>query len=470
MIPPDDPARRARDRLQPALGLSARIMVRFAAVALFLSVLGGTITYVTVRQLLLDDRRVISIDQALGDARLVSATLRAGRANPSEVLASLRPPTRSTPLLYRNGEWFAASLQIRPDDLSDQLVSMVLGGSPARQTILVRDRPVSVVGIPLDEGNAAYFEVFSLVDVASTLSTLAQVLIVGGAATTLAGAGLGGVIARRVLRPLREITGVARQIADGELESRLDESLDTDLALLTASFNRMADTLQSRIAMEARFASDVAHELRTPLTTLLTSLSVLEGRRHELSPQGQEALELLARDVRRLEQTAADLIEIAKHDANTVTVDLEPQSTTAVINRLLTRLRRPDLPVDMDSEASRSLILVDERRLERVLSNLLSNADTHGGGTTRLTVESRAGRVLIAVEDRGPGVPETERDRIFERFARGSNTQPAGRYTGSGLGLALAAENTRLQNGRIWVEDADGGGARFVVELEAERA
>lgn len=470
MIPPDDPARRARDRLQPALGLRARIMVRFAAVALFLSVLGGTITYVTVRQLLLDDRRVISIDQALGDARLVSATLRAGRANPSEVLASLRPPTRSTPLLYRNGEWFAASLQIRPDDLSDQLVSMVLGGSPARQTILVRDRPVSVVGIPLDEGNAAYFEVFSLVDVASTLSTLAQVLIVGGAATTLAGAGLGGVIARRVLRPLREITGVARQIAEGELESRLDESLDTDLALLTASFNRMADTLQSRIAMEARFASDVAHELRTPLTTLLTSLSVLEGRRHELSPQGQEALELLARDVRRLEQTAADLIEIAKHDANTVTVDLEPQSTTAVINRLLTRLRRPDLPVDMDSEASRSLILVDERRLERVLSNLLSNADTHGGGTTRLAVESRAGRVLIAVEDRGPGVPETERDRIFERFARGSNTQPAGRYTGSGLGLALAAENTRLQNGRIWVEDADGGGARFVVELEAEWA
>ena len=459
-----------RGQLRPEqrLGLRSKIMVRFAAVALFLSILLGMITYLTVRQLLVEDRRANSVEQAVSDARLISATLRTGQANPSELLASLRPPTRSTPLLYREGVWFAASLQVRPEDLPPELVDLVLDGTAARQSIWLRDRPVSVVGIPLAEQQGSYFEVFSLADVENTLATLAQVLTVGGVATTIAGAVLGGFIAKRVLRPLREITGVAQQISEGELDTRLDESLDKDLTLLTASFNRMADILQSRIAREARFASDVAHELRTPLTTLLTSLSVLEGRRDELSPESQEALELLARDIRRMEQTAADLIEIAKHDANVVTAEVEPLPTATVINRLLTRLRRPELPVDIDREASRSLVQVDERRLERVLTNLLNNADTHGGGATRLAVEGKNGRIVIAVEDNGPGVPLGERERVFERFARGSNTQPSGQYTGSGLGLALAAENTRLQGGRIWVESTPSGGARFVVELGAE--
>ena len=327
---------------------------------------------------------------------------------------------------------------------------------------------MTVVGIPLGNDLGYYFEVFSLTDVANTLSTLSQVLVLAGAVTTVAGALLGGLIARRVLRPLREITDVAHQIASGEMESRLDEGLDKDLVVLTASFNRMADTLQDRIAKEARFASDVAHELRTPLTTLLTSLSVLEGRKDELSPQGQEALELLGRDVRRLERTAADLVEIAKHDAGVVTADVEPVAATAFINRMLNRLHRPDLPVSVSQDAVRSLMLADEARLERVLINLIDNADSHGGGVSLISVERVGDAIRIAVDDEGNGVPVSERERVFERFARGSNSRPQGRYDGSGLGLALAAENTELQGGRIWIEDAPGGGARVVVELGAE--
>jgi two-component system sensor histidine kinase MtrB len=443
-------------------------MVRFAGVALFLSILLGVITYVSVRQLLLEDRRTSLVEQATGDARLVSATLGSGQANPSEVLVSLRPPARSTPLLFHEGEWYAASLQVRPDDLPPALTKVVMEGSTARQTVSLRDRPVTIVGVPLGSELGSYFEVFSLVDMANTLSTLSRVLVLAGAVTTAAGAVLGWLIARRVLRPLREITEVAQLIAAGELESRLDEGLDLDLELLTRSFNRMADTLQTRIAREARFASDVAHELRTPLTTLLTSLAVLERRSDELSPEGQQALELLGRDVRRLERTAADLVEIAKHDAGVVTAELEPLPAATVINRLLNRLRRPEIPVVVDQGAVSSLIHADEARLERILVNLIDNADTHGGGVSRLTVRRVSDRVRIGVEDNGPGVPAAERLRVFERFARGSTAQPQGRYDGSGLGLALAAENTILQGGRIWVEDAVDGGARFVVELSAE--
>lgn len=450
-----------------ARGLRTKIMVRFTAVALVLSLLLGTITYLTVRQVLVEDRKASAADQVRGDARMLTALGVAAARNPSELLLSLRPPTRSTPLLHRDGEWYAASLQVRPEDLPPELTSIVMDGTAARQAVWLRGRPVLVVGMPLGDGEAEYFEVLSLVDIANTLATLLRVLTVAGGITTLAGALLAGWIAGRVLRPLREVTAVAEKIAEGELESRLDESLDRDLAVLTVSFNRMADSLQDRIAREARFASDVAHELRTPLTTVLTSIAVLEGRRDELSGRGREALELLARDVRRLERTAADLIEVAKLDAGVASPDLELLPAAALVGGVLHRLQRPDIPVDVDQRAASSLVWADVKRLEWVLANLIDNADRHGRGVKRLLLEADVDSVRLSVEDEGPGVPPEEAERIFERFARGSGSRPS-TDGGSGLGLALASENIRLQEGRLWVEERPRGGARFVVELRAE--
>lgn len=169
-----------------------------------------------------------------------------------------------------------------------------------------------------------------------------------------------------------------RVVGSEELQSRLDESPDRDLAVLTVSFNRMAESLQDRIAREARFASHVAHELRTPLTTVLTSIAVLEGRRDDLSEQGREALELLARDVRRLERMAADLIEVAKLDAGVASPDLVLLPTVALVGGVLHRLQRPDIPVDVDQRASSGLVWADVKRLEWVLSNLIDNATGTG--------------------------------------------------------------------------------------------
>lgn len=457
-------------KLRSRLGLRTKIIILFAAIGLILSSLLGTITYFAARQLLLDDREAIAVEQAAGDGRLVFTALRGGQANPSEVLASLRPPTRSTPMLLRDGEWFAASLQVRPEDLPPALTTLVDGGGTALQRTVVDQAPVLVIGVPLPGRTGAYFEVFSLVDVQTILSTLLRVLLLSAAVATVAGVLLGGWMAGRVLRPLREVTVVASRIADGELATRLDEQLDRDLTVLSGAFNRMADTLEARIAREARFASDVAHELRTPITSLVTSLAVIEGRRPELSEAGREALEILSGDVRRLQHTVSDLTEMAKHDAGVVTADLELHPVPAVVGAILKRLHRHDVTADFDHGATRALVKADERRLERIIANLIENADTHGGGVSKLAVRSAPGSVTISVEDEGPGVPEAERDRIFERFSRGSSTYRSGSVAGSGLGLSLAAENAALLGGRIWVEERPGGGARFVVELEAETA
>ena len=129
----------------------------------------------------------------------------------------------------------------------------------------------------------------------------------------------------------------------------------------------------------------------------------------------------------------------------------------------------------MSERAELALIRGDRRRLARVIANLIDNARAYGGGEPEITMsvvddpKDPITQIQIAVEDRGPGVAETERDLIFERFARGGG---AGRRTGSdgaGLGLALVDEHVRMHGGRVWVEDRLDGesGARFVIELMA---
>lgn len=449
-------------------GVRARVVAWFAAIALVLSVTLGLVTYVTVRQALLSELETSALEQALVDSRLVTGSIMSGLANESQVLSSLRPPVRSRPFLLRDDEWFSASLQVRPEDIPPELVDVALDGDPARQRFLIGDIPFLAVALPIDPGRVAYFEVFALESLIATLGALRQTLLVAASIATLAGAVLGWWAARRAMRPLRRVTRVAEEIAAGNLESRLDETVDPDLARISASFNRMADSLARRIEREGRFASDVTHELRSPLTTLATSLSILDRRRHELSVEGQEALDLLSDEVERFERMVQDMIEISRHDAGIVSAEIEEYQATEVVRMLLRRLGRSEL-LDVDPAVLGTVVRVDRRRLERVLANLIENADHHGGGATGVRVESGQGVTRVVVEDHGPGVPPEDRQRVFERFARGSPGRPRGESDGVGLGLALALENARLQSSAIFVEDRPGGGTRVVVEIPVVR-
>jgi len=109
--------------------------------------------------------------------------------------------------------------------------------------------------------------------------------------------------------------------------------------------------------------------------------------------------------------------------------------------------------------------MVDKLRFERVVTNLLENADRYAGGATRVAVEADGTWGRVAIEDRGPGIPVEERERIFNRFSRGSSGRKRGDGDGTGLGLAIVAEHTRVLGGRVWVEPNGSLGSRFVVEL-----
>lgn len=456
---------RLRLRLAPPVRLRTKIVVRIGLLVAALSIALGASTYYVVRDTLLDEREQGASEQFATNAIVLRSALRSTDVDEITLLASLRPQVRARELLFSGGEWYTASLQIQPDDLPDGLVGAVSDGRAVAQRFTVSDDLYYAIGSPLDD-DGLYFEVFALNDLEATLDTLRNTLTASGVVATAAGMVVGWGIARRVTRPLEQVSAAAARIAAGDLGTRLDGTHDEDLARISSSFNRMADSLEARVARESRFAADVSHELRSPLTTLVNAVAVLERRRHELSADGQEALVLLAGDMKRFERMVSDLIEISKHDAGTIGAEVEYIAIGPAVLAVLRRSGRESCPLEITEPAATAGVLIDHRRFERSLTNVLDNAEAYGGGPTRITVDANAAQVWIAIDDQGPGVPVEERDRIFERFARGVHGERRSTADGSGLGLALARENVRILGGDLWVEDRPGGaGARFVVRL-----
>lgn len=423
-----------------------------------------------------------------------STTLPAPEAGPIEqadaitpILGALRYSGRVDSLLYFERDRSLSGL--RKSELPNGLRFLVENNQGASQRFSQNNTPMYAVGVPIiavgsTGATAQYYEVTSFVDLQSTLNLL-QVILGGTAlAASLAGASLGWYSARRALQPLVDVSAAAQSIALGQFDTRLDEQIDPDLVGLTNSFNDMVDALRTRIERDAQFASNVSHELRSPLMTLAAAVGVLEGRRSDLPAPAQRAVELLGQEVRRFEQLVTDLLEISRLDVGAVELERDAIMLSEFLRFVVARSQTPDIPVVYDPPDRNLVVLVDKRRLAQSISNLLDNALKYAGQASEVgfrrtsdpskntsTVASDSGTkdwVEIYVEDRGPGVPVADRERIFDRFTRAAGD--AGRReltTGVGLGLSLVAEHIRLHGGRVWVTDRIDGsrGARFIVAI-----
>jgi len=466
------------------LGIGARITAVFGLGALLLSVSMGGIAYFTVRHFLVGERESAAQHQAFANADLIRSSLQSGDTQYSALLASLDAGSDSHSVLVHSKTPYQSSLSLSIESIPTRLRDEVEAGSAATQTYPAQPQGTIeiAVGVPIPSVHASYFEVFSLSDLAHTLRVLSLTLIGAGIFTTLLGTALGRFARDQSLRPLAAVSRAAVSIAGGQLDTRLEpETADPDLEDLTDSFNAMVDQLQERIEREGRFNSDVSHELRSPLTTLAASLEVLEADRADLPPRSQRALTLLSDDLRRFQRMVGDLLEMSRVDAGSVDVFLEEvhvgelvhHAVEAGVRSLGDGATAP--PVVIEPDVATLHVGVDKRRFERVMANLLENASLYGGGATRVTVAAVASAttlldgahddIEIAVEDAGPGIRPLERDKVFERFYRGSASGRRGTGTGTGLGLALVAEHVRIMHGRTWVEPSSSGGARFVVAL-----
>ena len=160
-----------------------------------------------------------------------------------------------------------------------------------------------------------------------------------------------------------------------------------------------------------------------------------------------------------------DLLEISRVDTGSAELSLDEVEVGELARQAATAGGAGQVPVDVDPAVAGVRLWVDKRRIERVVTNLVDNAEQYAGGVTRLAVEPGEGGVRFVVADRGPGVAPGERDRIFERFYRGQAAGQRGVTNGTGLGLSLVAEHVRLHGGRVWVETGADGENRFVIEL-----
>jgi signal transduction histidine kinase len=482
--PPDAAAPGWRERLaavaamRPSrLGLRTRVLLMFSLGALLLAVFLAAAAYSFTRSSLVNQRDRTAVSTAVRNAGLVSRELSGGPVDASGAMSALADQGVDQVVVLYGGRWSSGTGRFDQREIPRLLLTRVVDdGIASRMTTTAADEPVIVVGIPLPDQGATYFEFVSLSDVDETLNSVGLSLVFGALITSMFGVVIGWFAASRAVRPLADAAQAAQLIAGGRLDTRLEVNDDHDMRVLATSFNEMAAALQARVERDARFASDVSHELRSPLMTLAASVEVMQARRDEMPERAQTALDLLVSDVARFQGLVEDLLEISRFDAGAIRLHREDLLVAEFVRQAVAVSSMPTTPVLVSERGEAMVMQGDRRRLARVVANLIDNARLHGGGEPAVYVAEAdnegepIGHVWIAVEDHGPGVPLDERDLIFERFARGGVAGRRSSSDGAGLGLALVDEHIRMHGGRVWVEDRRDGepGARFVLELPAE--
>ncbi|WP_232527733.1 MtrAB system histidine kinase MtrB [Microbacterium suaedae] len=339
--------------------------------------------------------------------------------------------------------------------------------------------PAIVVGRQLDLPSVGVYEVYlayPLSDVARTLAYVQITLWIAGLSLIVIVAGIMWLVMRSVTAPIVDVSRTSARFASGDLAARLEPRGEDELATLARSFNQMADSIESQIRelaelslVQQRFVSDVSHELRTPLTTIRLAAGVLHGDRESFDPVTARSAELLYDQVARFEQLLTDLLEISRHDAGSVHLELEEVSLSDVVEGVCESMRQiawqHDTEVRFRGADGDDVASMDPRRVRRILRNLVGNAIEHGEKRpVEVTVAQNETAVAVGVRDHGLGMRAEHVSRVFDRFWR---ADPSRKRTlgGTGLGLSIALGDATLHGGTIDVWSHLGRGTHFVVTL-----
>lgn len=285
--------------------------------------------------------------------------------------------------------------------------------------------------------------------------------------------------ARWLLRPIRNIETASRAMEDGNYSVTVPEPTGNhELRTLARSFNAMAAEVAKQEETRRRFVADAAHELRTPVSLLSGRIELLRDGVYETTRDQWNALH---HSVGRIANLVSDLQTIARLDAGRVSIDFQSVDPAQMLRDVIEESRPAahaksitlsmELPGNPGGERSTALapVTADPAKLHQILGNLLSNALRHTpeGGVVILSISTTtATSVVLAVEDSGPGIPYSERERIFERFVR-LDADRGRNHGGSGLGLSITQRLVALHGGTIRAVEPTGvaGGARFEVEI-----
>jgi two-component system sensor histidine kinase MprB len=297
-------------------------------------------------------------------------------------------------------------------------------------------------------------------EIDDALGGLRNGLIAIGVLATAIAALVGWWLAGRFTRPIEQLTATTEHIAETtDLTEPIEVKRADEVGRLASSFNSMLHALSASRHQQHQLVMDASHELRTPLTTLRTNIELL-ARRPDMDPEQQrELLEAATLELEELSALVTELVDLAierrPEDRDLEDIDLGTL-TQGVVERAERRYSRT-FELDVDDPA---VVRGAASLLERAVSNLLDNASKFSPRDSPIEVDVHGAE--ITVRDHGPGIPEDERSRVFDRFYRadGARTMP-----GSGLGLAIVRQVVAEHGGTVDIEETPGGGTMVRVDL-----
>jgi two-component system OmpR family sensor kinase len=284
-----------------------------------------------------------------------------------------------------------------------------------------------------------------------------------GFAILLIGSVLAWRLADSVLRRVRTVTTTARSISETSLQRRIPEQGSDEIAQLAATFNAMLGRLERAFSTQRRFLDDAGHELRTPITIVRGHLEFLEEEPAERS----RTVKLLLDELDRMGRIVDDLLLLAQaNEPDFLQLDLVNVATlTTELETKASALGQREWRVEA---TGRGVIVADRQRLTQAVVQLAQNAVQHTDEGVRIALGSLVvpGEARFWVHDDGPGIPPEDRERIFERFVRGSGGL---RSRGAGLGLAIVRAIAAAHGGRVALETSPGAGTRFTIVVPTDQ-
>lgn len=365
---------------------------------------------------------------------------------------------------------FADSQRRDSEDVQDDPVALhtVLSGGLERGRVSTPAGEFASVALPMESGGVLLFRA-PLEDTLATVQLVKQRFVLATAFALVLAVVLGLTAAGLLAYRLARLEAGAERIADGDFTEPIVDHGDDEIGQLALAFDRMRVRLARLDNARREFVANASHELRTPLFSLGGFLELLSDEELDAETR-REFLATMRGQVDRLTALTAALLDLSRIDAGQLVPGREPVDLGEVARALATE-------VGPLAETTGHLLVVrptpgvvalaDEDRVLQIGRALVANALTHTPAGTRvaISVERRRGRAVLAVEDDGPGIPEGQRDAVFERFYRGAGNAASG----SGLGLAIARELARLMHGAVRLESRPGRTV-FSLELEAESA
>jgi len=468
-------SRRRRAPRQLLRGARTRILAAFI-VLLGASTLASTVALREILQARADERLASSLEQEVEEFRRLAA--------------EGRNPLTGEPFGGNVGAIFDVYFQRNVPVAGEAVFTFVDGRRDQTSSTDLRPEVVSGVGrlagitastrgeIELPDGEVRYLAVPVIIegrrrgvfvvthDVREEAREVDEASQVAGGvslAVLMLASVLAFVIAGRVLAPLRELTDTARSITETDLTRRIEVVGHDEVAEAGRTFNAMLDRLQAAFATQKSFVADAGHELRTPITIIRGHLELLGDDAQER----RETVTLVCDELDRMSRFVDDLLLLAQAEqadfVQPSDVDLD-----ALTEELMAKASAL-APRDWQLESvGFGRLHADRQRLTQAVMQLAQNAVQHTAEGDRIAIGSslRDGHARLWVRDRGPGVAQADRDRIFDRFARGSGAR---RSAGAGLGLTIVSAIAEAHGGSVRLEPAGpDGGALFTVTIPAD--